>query len=340
MSVHIYKENVTMSYFGNNTSSNGAAQTAPAHTPVQSTAEVRDVPNSLIAPAPAVPSIASSAMLCELSISQWTGRKKDRRASDDVTRDNHADVGVASVNKKLLGNCAELVAVQKLTGNIRNIHYSMTMPWSDTGMRLVPPAQYFKYHQQMTALQSEWEGLVNQFLTSYDFEIAQAQVKLGDLFDRDEYPTVSALTDKFAFRLSYIPLPDAGDFRVDVGNDAMSQIKSHYEDYYSRQLTNAMNDIWQRTYKALKAMSERLDYTDPDTKKVFRNSLVDNVLDMIELLDVCNVTGDVQMTALKDKLDTALRGVTPDALREDDYLRAETKRAVDDVIAQLPSLDI
>ena len=67
---------------------------------------------------------------------------------------------------------------------------------------------------------------------------------------------------------------------------------------------------------------------------------MDNVLDMIELLDVCNVTGDVQMTALKDKLDTALRGVTPDALREDDYLRAETKRAVDDVIAQLPSLDI
>jgi len=292
------------------------------------------------APAPSVSSISSSAMLCELSISQWTGRKKDRRASDDVTRDNHAATGVASVNKKLLGDCAELDAVQKLTGNIRNMHYSMTMPWSDTGMRLVPTAQYFKYHQQMTALQAEWEDLVQSFLSAYDWEISQSQVKLGDLFDRDEYPTVSALTNKFAFRLSYIPLPDVGDFRIDIGNEALEQVRSHYEDYYSRQLTNAMNDVWQRTHKALSAMSDRLDYADSGTKKVFRNSLVDNVLEMIELLDVCNITGDSQMSALRDKLDNSMRGITPEALREDEYLRRETKQVVDDVIAALPGLDM
>jgi hypothetical protein len=46
------------------------------------------------------------------------------------------------------------------------------------------------------------------------------------------------------------------------------------------------------------------------------------------------------MTAMADKLDDALRGVTPDALREDAYLRAETKRTVDEAIKALPSLDI
>lgn len=85
-------------------------------------------------------------------------------------------------------------------------------------------------------------------------------------------------------------------------------------------------------------MSERLDYADSETKKVFRNSLVDNVLDMIELLDVCNVTGDSHMAALKHKLDTAMRGVTPEALRDDEYLRRETKRVVDEAIAALPGL--
>lgn len=292
------------------------------------------------APAPSVPSISSSAMLVELSISVWTGRKKDKRASADVTDQNHAAKGVASVNKKLLGDCAELDAVQKLTGNLRNMHYSMTMPWSDTGMRLVPTASYFKYHQQMTAMQDEWQQLVDDFLAAYDWEISQAQAKLGDLFNRDEYPTIDALRAKFAFRLSYIPLPDAGDFRVDIGNDAMRQVQSHYQEYYQRQLTNAMNDVWQRTYKALSAMSERLDYSDADTKKVFRNTLVDNVVEMIELLDVCNVTGDSQMSALRNKLDNAMAGITPEALREDDHLRAETKRTVDEVLAALPSIDI
>jgi hypothetical protein len=97
------------------------------------------------------PSIASSAMLVEFSASQWTARKKDKKASAEVTADNHAETGVANVNKKLLGNCAELDAVHKLTGAIRNIHYGMTMPWSDTGLRLLPTAQYFKYHQTMTS---------------------------------------------------------------------------------------------------------------------------------------------------------------------------------------------
>ena len=48
------------------------------------------------------PSIGSSSMLCELSISTWTGRKKDKRASEDVTTDNHAASGVASVHRSCL----------------------------------------------------------------------------------------------------------------------------------------------------------------------------------------------------------------------------------------------
>ena len=87
------------------------------------------------------PSISSSAMLVELSISTWTGRKLDKRASQDVTSTNNAVTGVANVHKKLLGDCAELDIIQKFVGNVRNIHYAMTMPWSDTGIRLLPTKQ-------------------------------------------------------------------------------------------------------------------------------------------------------------------------------------------------------
>ena len=286
------------------------------------------------------PSIGSSAMLSELSISQWTGRKKDRKASKDVTADNNAETGVANVHKKLLGNCAELDAVHKMTGNIRNIHYGMTMPWSDTGLRLLPTAQYFKYHAAMTDLENQWRAATNTFLQSYQWEISQAQAKLGDLFDATEYPTTDTLTTKFGFNLNYIPLPDAGDFRIDVGNDAVAEVKSSYGDYYARQLTKAMNDVWIRLHDALTRMSERLDYGADDDKRVFRDSLVSNVTDMVELLTVCNVTGDAQMTAMRDKLSDAMYGVTAEVLREDTHTRTETKRTVDQVISSLPSLEV
>ena len=155
---------------------------------VRAVAKEKNMPivNIDAAPEVAAPTISSSSMLVELSVSHWTGRKLDRRASKEVTTQNHATSGVANVNKKLLGDCAELSAVQKFVGNSRNIHYGMTMPWSDTGLRLLPTAQYFKYNEAMTAVQDEFNRLVDKFLDAYDWEITQAQSNIADLIQRDD----------------------------------------------------------------------------------------------------------------------------------------------------------
>jgi hypothetical protein len=157
---------------------------------------------------------------------------------------------------------------------------------------------------------------------------------------RDDYPTVESLESKFAFRVNYTPLPDVGDFRVDVGNDALREVRDKYNDFYNKQYNVAMNDVWTRLHKALTNMSERLDYSGKEDKKVFRDTLVPNVNDMIELLHVCNVTQSTQMSDMANKLEDAMSGVTVEALREDDTFRAETKAAVDAVMKSLPSLDI
>ena len=286
------------------------------------------------------PTLASSAMLVEVNISHWAGRKKDKRASADVTSANHADTGVASVNKKLLANSDTLQAIQRHVTAARSMHVNMTMPWSNSGLRLLPTAQYFKYSQAMSQMQQEFDKLVQEFLQSYNDEVVDVQLKLGDLFSHDDYPSVDTLDRKFAFRTNYMPLPDAGDFRVDIGNEALREVQETYADFYTKQYNTAMNDVWIRLHKALANMSDRLDYGSKEDKKIFRDSLVDNVNDMIELLRVCNVTGSTQMTQMALKLEEAMSGVTPDGLREDDTFRAETKRAVDDVIRSLPSLDL
>ena len=286
------------------------------------------------------PTLASSSMLVEVNISNWAGRKKDKRASADVTSANHADTGVASVNKKLLANSDTLKAIQTHVTAVRAMHANMTMPWSNSGLRLLPTAQYFKYSQAMSEMQNEFDRLVSNFLDSYNDEVVDVQLKLGDLFSRDDYPTVETLQRKFGFSMNYMPLPDAGDFRVDIGNDALAEVQEKYSEFYAKQYNTAMNDVWTRLHKALTSMSERLDYGSKEDKKVFRDSLVGNVNDMIELLRVCNVTNSSQMSAMANSLEEAMSGVTPDALREDNTFRAETKAAVDAAIKSLPSLDI
>jgi len=74
---------------------------------------------SFTAPTISAVSIASASMMVELSISTWAARKLDKRASEDITAQNYAAKGVANVNKKLLGECAELDAVHKFASNAR-----------------------------------------------------------------------------------------------------------------------------------------------------------------------------------------------------------------------------
>ena len=196
--------------------------------------------------APVVPSISSSAMLVELSISVWTGRKQDKRASEEAASANNAQKGVARVTKDLLFECAELDALVKFGANVRNMHYNSTLPWSDMGPRLLPTTKFFAYQQMITRLQTEFNRMVNNLIDVYDLEVAQQQAKMGDLYNPDEYPTAEQLRAKFAFRVNYIPLPDAGDWRLDIGNEALASLQEQYQAHYAGQLDTAMRDIWHR----------------------------------------------------------------------------------------------
>jgi len=290
------------------------------------------------------PSISSAAMIVDFNASVWTARKKDRKASEDVTDANHADKGVANVSKNLLGNCAELDAVQKFAANVRNRHYSMTMPWSDNGSRLLTTAQYFRYHEVMTDLQQEFYRLVEQFLQVYEWKIMEAQAKLGALFNRDEYPTRAGLESKFAFRMAYIPLPDSGDFRIDIGNEGMVQIQAQYEAQYAAQIKGAMNDVWKRLHDNLTTLVRQLDVDEKGKGNRLFDTVFDGALALTDMLRTCNVTGDSQMEAMRLKLEQAFttnnQPVNLHQIKNSPTLRANTQEKLTAAIAALPSLDM
>jgi hypothetical protein len=82
----------------------------------------------------------------------------------------------------------------------------------------------------------------------------------------------------------------------------------------------------------------------PKPKRIFAGTF-DGVLDMIDMLKACNLTGDTQMEAIRIKLEDQFRGLgrvplSAEALREDKHLRAETKSVVEDVIKNLPTIDL
>ena len=278
-----------------------------------------------------VPSISSSAMLVELNISTWTGRKFDKQVSAEIDTQKQTTTRAGNYSKRLFADEPIFDAIQKFAGNARTYHYHATMPWSDSGLRLLTTAMYFDYNKRISEMEMEFDQLVSNFTNQYGVLVAKSQTKLGTLFDPTDYPDVHDVASKFRFSVKYAPVPDVGDWRVDVGNDAKQQLMESYVKYYSSNLEQAMREPWERMHEALKNMSIKLS---GDKKQIFRDTLVGNVVELCDLMDKFNVTGDPKMKQAKVKIENALLGITPDALREDDELRLDTKSKVDALLKE------
>ena len=284
-----------------------------------------------------IPSISSSALRVGLSISAPTMHKQDKRATSQVISHNNARKGSANVSKKLIMSNAH-EDMTRLIAQIRAFHREQTVPWGDLGDRLVSNQNLIDYKNNMAQLEDEfWDG-AQQILADYPQAVAQAQLQLGDMFNESEYPSVEVLRRKFKFSLVFEAVPDVGDFRVDIGNQAASEMREQYKQVLSDRINAVHQDLAERLAEPLQRMSRGLDYHEGEKPSGFRDTLVDNVLSIVDLMRTCNLNGNAHIAGIQQDLRDTLKGVTPDGLRRDPNLRADTKRKVDAIIKNLPSL--
>lgn len=280
-----------------------------------------------------VAGVARAAMLVDLQISLYSGRKQDKATQAEVTASKGAKSSkAASVYKSLFAECVELDAITKFQARARAEHYKLTKPWNDYGARLLPTALLQRYKSSMDPYETEFNRLVTVFLDKYDTLVAAAAFQLGTLFDRDEYPTREQVARKFQFDISYAPLPTAGDFRLDIESEVQRDLMRQYEKRMEQQLEAAAQDSWTRLHEALTRLSDRLVVEEDGKKRKFHDTMVTGALELCELLTDMNVTNDPALEKARRKLEEALSGVTPKELREEDSTRAITKKKVDDIL--------
>ena len=276
--------------------------------------------------------IGSNAMLVDLNISMWTGRKMDKKVSEEIDASKSTKARAGNYHKKLLAGSDKLEKVQKIATAVRAWNYQQTLPWSDGGSRLLPMKSFFDYKATLGNYEAQYTQAVEDFLTEYPQLVSSSAFTLGDLFDRGEYPTAEELRSKFRFKYVFCPVPDAGDFRIDVEEQAKSELQQQYKDYYQEKLNSAMKDAWDRLHETLTHLSDRMDYTD-ENKKKFWDSTITNASDLCGLLTSLNVTNDPKLEAMRQKLEKALVGVDASDIRESEAIRTSVKSKVDDILS-------
>lgn len=290
-----------------------------------------------------VPTLSSSAMLVTFSVTIPTFRKGDRVATEEVASNNGADRKRFNLTKSLI-DCAEFKALKTHVGDVRNnIYYAKTQPWYDKGARLLTTANYFDFHEKITYAIDQGKDLWDIFLDTYEHQRdVVAPKELGDLYDPLQYPSLTELQDQgFKMWLEYSNVPEAGDVRVDLPNEAVDLIRSQMQDANEARVKGAMKDLWHQLHDQIQKFIKNLSVDETTGKKgKISDGIFDRLMDLVDMLHTCNITGDPQMDAMRRKLTVTLDTVSTDAIRNSPTLRDDTRNKLTEALNSLPSLDI
>ncbi len=149
--------------------------------------------------------LSSRAVLSQVRISMWGTTRKDKGATDTVAREYQAARDAGNYVKKLLPDTA-MQAVRKAAQRVRLAHAATSLAWDQEGMRLVPLPMLQRHKEQVTEAIGEFEQAVRELLDRYDEYVAEAQLRLGGLYNPSEYPSRDEVAGKFKAELNLFPV--------------------------------------------------------------------------------------------------------------------------------------
>lgn len=284
--------------------------------------------------------LSERALLASLRISSWSGMAVDNEVTDSIHEAHKAGKKAGRYNKRLVHN-SFLSGVSGAHSAARATHRLLTLPWEDDGSRVLSAAGYLTYVQKMQACKKQAEAEVKKFLESPSEYIAEAKVRLGDMFNEDDYPSEAILASKFAFDVEVKGLPESADFRAQLSDSHTKAIIRDIEKRTEERLQKATNDVFNRIRERVEHLRERLkEYSpgtdDTRTKGIIRDSAITNILELAnDVLPVLNITGDQRIEDLRAKLMSDLVEHSPEILRADPAVRKATINKADAILAKV-----
>lgn len=274
--------------------------------------------------------LSDRAILVQLNISTWSANKLDKEISAETSAIKGAISNSVRTHKSLLPMCDLLDDIKKKASLIRTKFYENTLPWGVKGIQILPTANYLAFMTDFRRERAEYEQLVNRFVPAYPQLVVDAQRFLGAAYKPADYPEAHEIGDKFKMDMQVMPVPNT-DFRVNIADEELQRIHDEVEARVKQAAKGAMMDVWQRLYDKVKHLAEKLD----DPKAIFRDSTVNHLVDLCEMLPRLNVMDDPNLEAMRQEVEAKLAGYNPDTLRADVKVRQTVATEANDIAAKM-----
>ncbi len=279
--------------------------------------------------------ILGQAMLVNVHIGLWTARKFDKGVTEKTNnRLANGNNQAGRYHKRLFGgNSGSHGQLVTSVHVARRAHAEHTLPWEDSGYRLLPTSNYFKYTEVMRECKERYELALEKFLDEYDTLCDAAQEHLGPMYREKDYPTRAEVANKFHFNLQFSPVPSAGDFRVELPTKELKDMEKSVTSRVQGAVDIAMAEVWERLGGAVSELREKLD-----DGKYLRAAMVSRVGEVAETLGRLNIANDPKLTAAHKRVVTGLASLDVEALKSDDQFRAKAAAEADDILKKMKGL--
>lgn len=272
-------------------------------------------------PLPEPKTLADKAMLVRLSRGIYQPYAYDAVATSKVEQDNQV-TKAGRFNKHLLKESVWLKSANAAMSAIYTYHHRVTLPWLDDGLRLLPSAMYFEYTQEIRRLRDEADKAVDALAQHWQQEIANDANRLGPLFKVEDYPT--DIKSRYYCKVQFLPVPSTDDFRVHVSEeDRQSLHQAVYEAEHA-----AVEYVLAELLEPLRRAAEKLAVPIGAEGSVFRDTLVENIVEVSERMAKLNISDDAALAAAINDVHNAFAPYTKniDALRVSQEVRTQAQK--------------
>lgn len=169
-----------------------------------------------------------SFILTALKTSVWTN--KITINPQDILYDKNDTYMVAFVNSN------HLAPVRIAARRTRDALNRLSAPWGDNGLRIMPAIKLLDYIQQFERHNDLFNREVEAFLDKYPKLIEHRDFSQCGVIP----PSVEDIKAKFGMQYELLPLSDFNDFRLNVSESVIDELKSKFEQKRHEDFRNAV----------------------------------------------------------------------------------------------------
>jgi hypothetical protein len=286
-------------------------------------------------------SIHERTMLVALTVRRWHIGRNDPTADVDISKKFGVNPEMGKY-RKLLVRKEAISTLRQLESKLRETHYGITLPWADDGYRILSSKGFFAYQEKISAAIEEYNTAADELVTQYKALKKDAKERLGQLYNEADYPSAEELRACYEAKVSVRPLPNAEDFRVDLGSETdVAVIRQQIDAELKAQVEEAHRSLYRRVAEVLEHASERLKAysVDPEGRvsHPFRESLIGNIKELLSIIPILNVTEDEELVKLAARIEAEVVNQPVDVLRDSDAAREKVIASADSILKKMSS---